>query len=289
MRQKKGINWLSKKSFRKLIGKIIVYIIVGMGAIVLLIPFAWMMSTALKEPGVVFTFPPEWIPRPAVWRNFIEVWTKVPFSTFLKNTCIITFSCIIGQVLSASLVAYGFARLRFPGRDVLFVILLSTMMIPFQITMIPRFILFNYLGWINTFKPLIIPFFFGGSPFYIFLLRQFFLTISPEMDDAAKIDGCGLFGTYYKIILPLSKPAVGVIAIFSFMMNWNAFMGPMIYLSSTKKFTLALGLMFFRGMYLVQWNLLMAATLLVILPCLLLFFFAQRYFIQGIVMTGLKG
>lgn len=289
MKEKKKISWFFKKRSRNLIGEVIAYIIVGMGSVVLLIPFAWMISTALKEPGVIFTFPLKWIPHPVVWHNFIEAWTSVPFGTFLKNTCIITFSCIIGQVLSGSLVAYGFARLRFPGRNVLFIILLSTIMIPYQVTMIPQFILFNYLGWIDTFKPLIVPFFFGGSAFYIFLLRQFFLTISPEMDDAAKIDGCTLFGIYYRIILPLSKPALGIIAIFSFAGHWNAFVLPLIFLSSMEKFTLALGLNFFRGMYLTEWNLLMAATLLVILPCLLLFFFAQKYFIQGIVITGLKG
>ncbi len=196
---------------------------------------------------------------------------------------------MVGTLLSSSIVAYGFARLRARGRDVLFMILLSTMMIPPQVTMIPVFALFKLLNWTDTFKPLIIPNFFGGA-FFIFLLRQFYMTIPIELDDAAKIDGCSYLGIFSRIILPLTKPALATVAIFSFMWSWNDFMDPLIYLNSRDKLTLTLALNRFTGMYgMTAWNLLMAASLVVALPCFVLFFFAQRYFIQGIVVTGLKG
>ena len=202
---------------------------------------------------------------------------------------IITFATMVGTLLSSSIVAYGFARLRARGRDVLFMILLSTMMIPPQVTMIPVFALFKLLNWTDTFKPLIIPNFFGGA-FFIFLLRQFYMTIPIELDDAAKIDGCSYLGIFSRIILPLTKPALATVAIFSFMWSWNDFMDPLIYLNSRDKLTLTLALNRFTGMYgMTAWNLLMAASLVVALPCFVLFFFAQRYFIQGIVVTGLKG
>jgi len=196
---------------------------------------------------------------------------------------------MVGTLLSSSIVAYGFARLRARGRDVLFMILLSTMMIPPQVTMIPVFALFKLLNWTDTFKPLIIPNFFGGA-FFIFLLRQFYMTIPIELDDAAKIDGCSYLSIFSRIILPLTKPALATVAIFSFMWSWNDFMDPLIYLNSRDKLTLTLALNRFTGMYgMTAWNLLMAASLVVALPCFVLFFFAQRYFIQGIVVTGLKG
>jgi len=268
-----------------------IYLIVISGVIIILIPLLWMLSTALKPLGETLLFPPKWVPTPPQWSNFINGWKALPFNIFLKNTLIITFTALLGQVLSSSLVAYGFARFRAPGKDLLFLILLGTMMIPEQVRLIPIYILFRILGWINTFKPLIIPAYFGGGAFSIFLLRQFFMTIPFEYDEAAKIDGCNSFWIYLKIILPLSKPALTTIAIFSFMGYWNDFMGPLIYLHSPEKYTLSLGLRMMNVPAeggLVPWHYLMAVSLLVVLPCILIFFFAQKYFIQGVVVTGLK-
>jgi ABC-type glycerol-3-phosphate transport system permease component len=248
-----------------------------------------MLSTALKEDSEVYLFPPEWIPKRIYPNNFIRALTFLPFGRYFINTSVITFLSVIGQLISSSLVAFGFARLKARGKDLLFMLVLSTMMIPSQITMIPIFVLFKLLNWVDSFKPLIIPNFFGGA-FFIFLLRQFYMTIPIELDDAAKIDGCSYFGIYTRIILPLTKPALATVAIFTFMWNWNDFMGPLIYLNSREKLTLSLALSRFTGMYgMTAWNLLMAASIVVALPCFILFFFAQKYFIQGIVITGLKG
>jgi len=268
------------------------YFLVLAGLVVLMIPFGWMISTSLKTLQQAFAFPPTWIPSPIRWRNYPDSWNYMPFTLYLRNTVIITASSMLGQVTSASLVAYAFARMRAPGRDLLFMLVLSTMMLPAQVTMIPRFILFKYLGWFNTFKPLIVPFYFGGGPFAIFLLRQFYMTLPLELDDAATIDGCSRFGIFWRIILPLSKPALGTIAIFAFFWRWNDFMNPLIYLRSQHLRTLALGLTYFRdetGQTMIPWNLLMAVSLLIALPCLLVFFFFQRVFVQGIALTGIKG
>jgi len=265
------------------------YIVVAFGAFVLITPFLWMLSTALKTNMQTFASPPRWIPSPVQWKNFIKAWTEyAPFNLFLINTSIITAFSLVGTVLSASIVAFSFARLEWPGRDVLFMILLSTMMIPFYVTMIPVFILFKQLGWINTFKPLIIPHWFGGGAFNIFLLKQFFMTIPRELDDAARVDGCSTFGIYWRIILPLSKPGLAAVAIFTFIWRWNDFIQPLIYLNDYNKFTLSLGLLMFQTEFEVYWNSLMATSVLVMSPCLLIFFFAQRHFIRGIALTGIK-
>jgi len=269
--------------------KVIVYVLLVISSIIILIPIFWMLSTALKEDSEVYLFPPEWIPKRIYPNNFIRALTFLPFGRYFINTSVITFLSVIGQLISSSLVAFGFARLKARGKDLLFMLVLSTMMIPSQITMIPIFVLFKLLNWVDSFKPLIIPNFFGGA-FFIFLLRQFYMTIPIELDDAAKIDGCSYFGIYTRIILPLTKPALATVAIFTFMWNWNDFMGPLIYLNSREKLTLSLALSRFTGMYgMTAWNLLMAASIVVALPCFILFFFAQKYFIQGIVITGLKG
>lgn len=275
-------------SFRRLIWRIILYFLIISGLIIIMIPLAWQISTALKSPGVIFNYPPEWIPHPIMWHNFIDSLSVMPFAIFYKNTIIICSLVIIGHSLSCSLVAFSFARLKFPGRDILFLATLATMLLPSQVTIIPRFLIFRYLNWIDTLKPLIVPAFFG-SAFYIFLLRQFFMTIPLDMDNAARIDGCSSWGIFWKMILPLSKPVLGVLAIFSFMGNWNDFMDPLIYLSSEENFTVALGLNAFKSLYNIQWNLLMAGSFISTLPCLAIFFFGQKYFIQGIVITGIKG
>jgi ABC-type glycerol-3-phosphate transport system permease component len=256
-----------------------------------LLPLAWMLSTSLKDASGVFAFPPQWIPNPIRFENYALAMTVLPFHTFFINTSIMTFGSMFGQLLSCSLVAFSFARLRWSGRHILFIIVLSTMMLPNQVTLIPTFLIFRELGWLNSYLPMIVPAFLGGGPFLIFLMRQFFMTISPELDDAARIDGASTLGIYWRIILPLSKPVLLACAIFSFESHWNDFFRPLIYIQSRDKFTLSLALHAFnsdfgRG---TDWHLLMAASLVVMLPVILVFFFAQRYFIQGVVFSGVKG
>ncbi len=260
-----------------------------MGAAVLLIPFFWMISTSLKPTNQVFIFPPIWIPRPIMWENYVKACQLLPVGTFFKNTFIYVGFCVVGETLVSSFVAFGFARLRFRGSTILFFVLLATMMIPRQVTMIPLYVLFARLGWINSYKPLIVPVYFGNA-FLIFLLRQFFRTIPKEMDDAAKIDGCGFLGIYSRIALPIAKPALGVIAIFSFQGTWQYLMGPLIYLNDMEKFPIALGLRAFQtSLGRVDWTSLMAVSTLAMIPVLALFFIAQKYYIQGITLTGVKG
>jgi multiple sugar transport system permease protein len=283
----KPLFWTKSRSNR--IGDAVTYAIIAVSSIVILFPVFWMLSTSLKEAGEVFLFPPRWIPKELIWENYPKALTFLPFGMYFRNTVFVTGMCVVGQLLSSPLIAFAFARLRARGRDALFLLVLATMMLPSQVTMIPLFMLFKVFGLVDTFVPLILPSFFGGA-FFIFLLRQFFLTISPELADAAKIDGCSYFQTYSRIYLPLSKPALATVAIFTIMWTWNDFMGPLIYLNREQNWTLTLGLSRFRGIYgTTPWNLLMAASLVTVLPLIVLFFFAQRYFIQGIVITGVKG
>lgn len=272
----------------KQIKKILTYLLLFAGASVLMLPFLWMVSTSLKSADKVMMFPPQWIPRPAMWRNFIEGWTTLPFGLYLKNTCIITFIVIVGNVFTASLAAYSFARLRWPGRDFVFILTLATMMLPAQVTMIPVFLLFRNLGWLNTFKPLTVGAWLGGGAVNIFLIRQFMLGLPLELEEAARIDGCSTFGIYWRIVMPLLKPCLAVVAIFTFMGTWNDFMGPLIYLTTPDKVTLALGLQFFQGHYGVTLHYLMAVSLIVMAPCLIIFLCAQKAFISGITMSGIN-
>lgn len=274
-------------STRRRISHGLVHLTLIAGSFVLLLPLAWMLSTSLKPRGAVFLFPPQWIPRPVMWSNYYEALTVQPFVLFFRNTAAIAILSVIGMVLSSSIVAYSFARLRWWGRDVIFLIVLSTMMLPFHVTLIPRFIIFKNLKWLNTFLPMIVPSFFGGS-FYIFLLRQFFMTIPLEMDDAAKIDGCSTVGTYWRIILPQSKPALMAVSIFTFQNSWNEFMRPLIYLQSKERWTVSVALRAFQGEFSTDWNLVMAASVVSMLPIIALFFFGQKYFIQGVVFTGVE-
>jgi len=257
-------------------------------SLVFLIPFFWMISTSLKPDDQILRFPPKWIPEPIKWSNYPDAIAALPFWTYTRNTIFITIFNIVGVILSCSLVAYAFARLRWPGKNPLFLLLLSTMMLPPQVTMIPLFILFKNLGWVDTFLPLVVPAFFGNA-FFIFLLRQFFLTIPRDLEDAARVDGCPWLGIYWHIILPLSKPALATVGVFTFMSVWNDFIGPLIYLNSESKKTLALGLQVFFGEHTAEWSQLMAVSTLMLLPLLMLFFLAQRYFIEGITLTGMKG
>jgi ABC-type glycerol-3-phosphate transport system permease component len=284
---------LTKRRMRDVASQVLATLLIIPGAVLFLAPFFWMVSTSLKDPRFTFVFPPQIIPDPVRWDNYLRVFQRVPFLLYGWNTVQMTVLCLIGQLLTASMVAYGFARLRFPGRNVLFILLLSTIMLPPQVTLIPTFLIYRSLGWIDTFKPLIVPDWLGGNAFTVFLLRQFISTLPIEMDEAAKIEGCGFFGIYWRIILPLIKPALAAVAIFVFMWNWNDIFYCLIYLNSQKNWTLALGLNFLRrsspmGPGFLEAELIMAGSVIVMLPCLLVFFFAQKYFIQGIVFTGIK-
>ena len=264
-------------------------ILILIGAVILMVPLAWMLSTSLKANGEVFHIPITWIPKKILWSNYPEAVTFVPFLNYYRNSVFVASLAVLGSVLSSSLVAFAFARLRGPGKNILFIILLSTLMLPTEVTLVPIYLTMRYLGWLDSFRPLIIPYWFGGA-FYIFLLRQFFMTIPTELDDAAKIDGATFFDIYWRIVIPLSKPALATVAIFSFYDSWNDFRGPLIYLNSQNLLTLPLGLSHFMSQLgNTHWNYLMAATLLTLIPPLLIFFFAQRFFIQGAVLTGLKG
>ncbi len=277
------------KITKKKIKRIGVYLVLTAFAIIFLIPFFWMVSTSLKGNSQIFVYPPEWIPDPVKWENYADVFDSMPFWQYLFNTVFITVMGIIGVVLSSSLVAYAFARLRWKGRNTLFIFIIATMMLPAQVTMIPVFILYKNIGWLDTFKPLIVPLFLGGGAFNIFLMRQFFMTIPQELSDAARIDGCSEFRIYWSIILPLSKPAVATIAILVFMMQWNDFLGPLIYISTKTKGTLALGLAMMVGQHSTEYGMLMAASVLLLLPIVIIFFLFQRYFVRGLMMTGMKG
>jgi len=283
------VNLLQSRRRQDLILKTVVYLLLLIGAFGVMMPFFWMISTSLKRPGTEFTFPIEWIPVPPRFGNYWTAWSILPFNQWLFNTVRITGLSILGHIISCAIVGFGFARIRFPGRDAIFLLVLATMMLPFPSIIVPLFILFKELGWINTILPLVVPTFFATSAFYIFLLRQFFMTLPLELDDAARVDGCSTFGIFYRICIPLIKPALGIILVFSFMNHWNDFLGPLIFLSDLDQYTLALGLRFFQGQYRVEWTLLMAASLIILSPCIILFFVAQKNYIQGIVITGVKG
>lgn len=271
-----------------LIGRVFLYIVTIVGAIVFTMPFLWMVRTSIMPPWQVIIFPPQWIPAELHWQNWQRPFELLPIATFFKNTAIIAGFNIVGSLVSNTVVAYGFARLRFPGRDILFLLLLSTMMLPDQVTLIPRYVIFSKLDWINTFKPLIVPNYFG-NPFRIFLFRQFFMTIPLELDDAARIDGCGIFATFWRIVLPLSAPVLGIVTIMTFTGSWNNFMGPLIYLWDERKFPISVGLRMFQDQYTLELEAMMATTIMALAPVVVVFFLAQKYFIQGIVISGVKG
>jgi len=260
------------------------------GSVLFLFPLVWMISTSLKPIDQTMTMPPQWIPHPVQWENYLAAVRYIPFFTYARNTILIAVLGTFGTVLSSSIVAYGFSRIEWKGRDTVFIVLLATMMVPFPVTMVPLYGVFRAVHWIGTFRPLWVPAWFGASAFNVFLLRQFFQTIPRDFSDAARIDGCSELGIYRRVIIPLSRPALAVVALFHFLYCWNDFLGPLIYLIDQDTFTLALGLQFFQSRQGgTPWNLLMAASTLVVSPIIILFFFTQRTFIQGITMTGLKG
>jgi len=271
----------------------ILHLILISGSALFLIPFVWMVSTSLKTDAQLTVYPPVWVPHPALWSNYPDALKYLPPSSNfglinLRNTLVIAVLSCIGTVISSSMVAYGFARLRWPGKDWVFGLLLATMMLPDAVTMMPRFLIFRELHWIDTLNPLWVPSFFA-SAFNVFLLRQFFLGIPKELEDAAKIDGCGYFATWWRIMIPMVKTPLAAITIMSFLASWRDFMGPLIYISSPEKMPLSYLLSLYNSSHGGEPGLLMAVTTLVILPVIILFFFTQRYFVEGVSLTGLGG
>ena len=281
-------KWHSRRT-RRLVGHVIAYVMVMAGALIFLLPLYYLLNIALSSPESLGKYRMEWIPRPIMWSNFSEGWVEYyDFTEYLRNTVYITSLAVIGQLLSNTLVAYGFARVRFAGRNMWFIVLLSTMMLPGQVTLVPKYVIFAKLKWVNTYKPLIVPQYFA-SAFYVFLLRQFFMTLPRELDDAARIDGCGHMGILVRILLPLAKAPLVAVAVFSFVDNWSAFFGPLIYLNDPKKWTLVLGttsLITGWGNRYIHVGYVMAVVTLTIIPVLVIYYFAQRYFIEGITLTG---
>jgi multiple sugar transport system permease protein len=253
-----------------------------------LTPLYWMVITALKSDQELTQFPPTLIPHDPQWSNFIEAVQFIPFGTYLWNTSVITFFSILGAAISNPIIAYGFSRIQWPGRDKVFYFVIATIFIPFPVLMVALFDIFARIGWVNTFLPLIVPMFFG-NPFWIFLIRQFMMQIPNEISDAARVDGAGEFQVFYRIILPLCKPAIAVVAIFAAVHAWNDFLGPLIYLQDESKYTLAIGLQFFRSLHDVEFSLLMAASTLIVLPIVAIFLLFQRFFVAGLTVGGVKG
>lgn len=282
---KKGYGDAAKKKGLSVIVHLSLLAIV----LVSLVPLAYMASTSLKAYGQEFSYPVEWIPDPIVWANYFTAVDVVPTLTFLANTMIVTTLTLVGGLLSASLVAYGFARMRFPGRDFLFIMMLSGLMLPYMVTLVPQFVLFRTLGWINTLLPLIVPAFFGGSPFFIFLLRQFFRGLPTDLEDAAKLDGAGFFRIWWTIAMPLARPGLATVAILSILHNWNDFLAPLVYLHTQDNWTLALGIRLFRDQFQVNFNLMMAYAVMMTIPVFTVFFAFQKYFVRGIAISGMGG
>lgn len=273
--------------------RIVLYAVVLSLSAIFIYPLLWTLGSSLKTPGEMFTYPPTLFPTWPQFANYVQILDTVPFTQWFFNTVIVVVAATAGTVITASMVSYSFARFRYRGRDLLFLITLATMMLPGQVTLVPQFILFFKLGWIDTIKPLWVPHWFGGGAFFIFLMRQFFLSLPRELDEAAIIDGANRIQIFFRILLPLTKPALATMTVISFMAGWSEFLGPLIYLNSPNKFTLAVGLQYFNAVegagYEPTEHLLMTACVLTIVPALLVFFATQKYFVRGIVMSGLKG
>jgi multiple sugar transport system permease protein len=273
---------------RILVQHLILHAILILLGFTFLVPLLWILSTSLKTAGQVFIVPVQWIPTHPRWSNFVEIFTILPLAAFIRNTIIVTALGTMGTVLSSLIVGYSLARLHWPGRESVFMLLIATMMLPFIVTLIPTFILFKYLGWLDTLLPLFVPSWFGHA-FYIFLMRQFMIGLPVELEEAARIDGASSLRILARVIAPLCGPAMATIAIFAFLAHYNDFMGPLIYLSTNDRFTLPLGIYWYQGRYGTSWHLVMAVSTVALLPVIVLFFVAQRYFVRGITMTGLAG
>jgi ABC-type glycerol-3-phosphate transport system permease component len=279
---------LQSEKRRRAVSHVILHIILIAAGFTFLVPMLWVLSTSLKRSAEVFIVPIQWIPRIPQWHNYADIFDLLPFGVFIRNTMIIAILGTLGVLLSSLFVGYSLARLRWPGRDVVFVAMLATMMLPEVVLLIPTFVIFKYINWLDTFYPLIVPSWFGWA-FYIFLMRQFMMGIPYELDEAARIDGAGSLRILWQLIAPNSKPAIATIAIFSFLAHYNDFMAPLIYLSSNDKFTIALGLYWFAGRWGSFWHLVMAASMVTLAPVIILFFLAQRYFVRGIQFSGIAG
>lgn len=273
------------KSRRNKIADIILFVILAAGAVLILFPIAWMISTALKSAPEVAQYPPKLLPEKALFENFAIAWRKAPFTRYTINTLTIVFFTIIGNVFVNSFVAYGFAKIDFVGKKFLFKVVLATMMIPGFVTLVPTYVIFSKLQWVDTYLPLIVPAFCGNA-FHIFMMRQFYRTIPNELMEAARVDGAGHFYIWGKLMMPLVKPVMATVALISFKGAWSDFQGPLLYLSDKSKYTLQLGLQVFKGEGYTEWNYLMAVSFLSMIPILVLFFCFQNYFIEGMNVGG---
>lgn len=282
-RQSASEIWLAR------VRRVLVYSLIILGGVTMMVPFVWMVSTSLKEPAAVFRIPLQWLPRPLAWQSYVDIWRVVPFGRFFLNSVFVAICVTVGHVLTSAWAAYAFARLRFPGRDRLFFAYVATMMIPGSVTMIPVFILMKWFGWIDSYRALIIPGVF--SAYGTFLLRQFFLSIPKDFEDAAKIDGASSWRIFWQIIMPLSKPALATLTLFTFMGNWGSFMWPLLVIDSVEKKTLPIGLTYFQELYQYaspNWPLLMAGSVVSMVPMIFLFLSNQRFFLEGIRLTGVQ-
>lgn len=277
------------KKGRKTISRVLTYIVLILGAAFCIVPLLWMVRSSLMNTVEIFAMPPKWIPSEFMWENYKEVFDTLPFGTYFLNSFIITFGCVAGTMLTSSICAYGLARINWKGRNVVFACVISSMMLPFAVTLIPTFLMWRTIGITDSVIPLIAPAWFGGGAFYIFLLRQFYMGIPRDFDEAAYLDGATHIQIFTHIILPVTRPAMAVVGMFAFLNAWNDFLGPLVYLNSEKKYTVALGLQLFTGSYRGEWNLMMAAACLVLIPVIIVFSFGQKYLVEGITMTGVKG
>ena len=284
----KSGNFWTRRNRLRVQNHFVTYLILAPGALLFLYPLLWMLSTSLKPKHQIFTYPIEWILDTWMWSNYGEVFEQVPFLQYTINTAFITVVGVVGTLIGSSLAAYGFARFRFPGKDVLFALMLSTMMVPIWVTLIPSFLMFRGFGWLNTYLPILVPAFFA-QPFYTFLLRQFFMTVPQDLEDAARIDGANRLQIFLNIMLPLSRPALATVGIFAFFFYWNEFLLPLIYLQDQSKFPISVGISAFVTEYSSDFGLMMAASGMALMPPMVIFFVAQRYFIQGFVLSGVKG
>lgn len=276
------------KNNKKHVKTIGLYLFLTIFGCIFILPLLWMFSTAFKTVEQTYAYPPVFFPRPITFQNFIDAFKTAPLGRFIKNSVVTTSLSVIGTLISASMVAFSFGRLKWVGRRVFFVILLGTMMIPSQVTMIPVFLIFHKIGWVNSLKPLTFPSFLCGGTqgaFYVFMLRQFIMTVPRELDEAATIDGCNYFQIFTKIMLPLLKPALGAVAVFAFMEHWNEFMNALIYLNDEMKYTLPIGLQYFKLDDIINWNLLMSASLIALIPCIIMFFIGQKVFMKGVTLS----
>jgi multiple sugar transport system permease protein len=269
-------------------GAIVLYIVLGLGAVICLLPLYWLVRSSLMSIAQIFKLPPIWVPKPIRWQNYKDALTVLPFHRYFLNTVVITALNLVAVLTASSFCAFGFSRIRFKGSNIIFACVISSMMLPGAVTLIPTFIGWRILGFYGTIIPLVAPAWFGGGAFNIFLLRQFFKSIPKDLDEATIVDGGGFIRIWSQIILPLSTPAMVVVGLFTFLGNWNDFFGPLIYLDNEKKYTLALGLQLFKGMYNAQWHLMMAASAVVLIPAVIVFLIGQKYFVEGIALSGLK-